>query len=284
MMLTRILTPVCLLLLSLPVFAATESADTLIRRKKLGEVPVPTETVIVGNDTVPIVIKERNYGRFDRGLFNYLFVPKGQWSFGLTASYSEFNADDVQMLSYLKDFDFGGKQYSIKPSISYFVRNNQALGVKLGYTRREGDLGRLAVDFDEDLSFDINGVSYSSSDYAIGVFYRNYVGLGTMKRFAVFNEVDLSFASGSSRFIRSYNNEPRDTRTTSAEVSLNFSPGVCVYIMDNVNFNVSFGVFGLKLRNERQTTDGIDRGTRFSSGANFKFNIFNINFGLGVNI
>jgi hypothetical protein len=64
--------------------------------------------------------------------------------------------------------------------------------------------------------------------------------------------------------------------------SLNFSPGVCVFIMDNVCFNVSFGVFGLNFKHERQTTNGIDEGSRFASGANFKFNIFNINFGIGV--
>jgi hypothetical protein len=45
---------------------------------------------------------------------------------------------------------------------------------------------------------------------------------------------------------------------------------------------VSFGVFGVKFRNEHQKTDGVDEGSRFTSGANFKFNIFNINFGLMV--
>ncbi len=266
-MIKRIIIPILLLSLALPAFASIESPDTLIRRKKPGEVNIPTETVIVGNDTVPIVIRQRNYGRFDRGLFNYLFIPKGQWAFGLSASYSEFNADDVQILSVLKDFDMGGKQYSIKPTVSYFFSNNQALGIKLTYTRKDGNLGHLAMDFDDDLSFDIRDVSYSSTDYAIGVFYRNYVGLGTMKRFAVFNE------------------DRKSTRlNSSAEVSLNFSPGLCVFIMDNVNFNVSFGVFGLKLRHERQTTDMVEHGSRFSSGANFRFNIFNINFGLGVNI
>lgn len=53
-------------------------------------------------------------------------------------------------------------------------------------------------------------------------------------------------------------------------------------MQDNVAFSVSFGVFGLKLRNEHQLTDGVDEGKRFTSGANFRFNIFNISFGLMV--
>ncbi len=84
------------------------------------------ERVIVGEDTVSIIIPQRNFGRYDRGLFNFLFIPKGQWAFGLTASYGEFSTDDVQILSFLKDFDFKGKLYSIKPSVSYFIGNEQS--------------------------------------------------------------------------------------------------------------------------------------------------------------
>ena len=82
----------------------------------------------------------------------------------------------------------------------------------------------------------------------------------------------------------SYNGQIRDTRTTITEASLNFSPGLCVFIQDNMSFNVSFGVFGLKMRNERQRTNDVEEGSRFTSGANFHFNIFNINFGIGVHI
>lgn len=246
--------------------------------------PEMDEKVIVGPDTVNLILKDRNFGRYDRGLFNYLFIPAKQWSFDLMASYGSFDADNVEVLQALENFDFGGKQYAIRPSVSYFFRHNQSVGIKFDYTRSEADLGRLAVNFGEDLSFDIHDISYYSSKYAIGVFYRNYVGLGRAKRFGVFNEACLSFASGSSRFKRPYNSEIRDTRTNLTEVALNFSPGVCVFIMDNLSFNVSFGVFGVHLRNEKQTTDGVDEGSRFSSGANFKFNLFNINFGIGVHI
>ena len=64
--------------------------------------PVLEEQVIVGGDTVSIILPQKNYGRFDRGLFNFLFIPKGQWSFGIQASYGEFNTEDFQILSILK--------------------------------------------------------------------------------------------------------------------------------------------------------------------------------------
>lgn len=240
------------------------------------------ETVIVGEDTVSIILPQKNYGRYDRGLFNYLFIPKGQWSFGLMASYGQFSTDDVQMLSVIKNLDFNIKAYSIQPSITYFFRNNQSIGMKFVYLRRYLDLPSLAVDFDEDINFNLKDISYYEQSYSTSVSYRNYVGLGRDRRFGVFNDVDLSFGSGSARFKRYYGGELRDTRTNSVTAALNFSPGVCVFIMDYVSFNVSFGVFGIKLHHEKQQTDGVEEGTRFTSGANFKFNIFNINFGMAV--
>lgn len=265
---------------SLTGFTAT--SQEIVRKNQVHHVEDPDDYVIVGNDTVSMIIPERNFGRYDRGLFNYLFIPKGHWAFGLTASYGELNTDDIQILSILKDVDFGGKLYSLNPTVSYFFRNNQSIGLKFSYTRGVADLSNLALDFDSDLSFSIHDVSYYTNSYAISTFYRNYVGLGKSKRFAVFNEVDLQFGSGSSRFKRIYNGEPRDTRTITTKAALNFSPGLCVFIQDVVSFNVSFGVFGVQLQREHQTTDGIDEGSRFTSGANFRFNIFNINFGMMV--
>lgn len=265
-----------------------ESADSLATDTVMsiadGQIDMD-DMVIVGNDTVSIIIPERfNFGRYNRGLFNYLFIPKGQWAFGLTASYGEFNAGDIQLLSVLKDFDFKGKMYSIKPSIAYFIRNNQSIGMKLGYTRGIADLGKLSVDFDEDINFSISDVSYYSQSYSASIFYRNYIGLSRMKRFGIFNEIDLSFGSGSSRFKRYYDSVLRDTKTTTTEARLSFSPGLTVFIMDYVSFNVSFGVFGIYFKNEKQRTNDVEEGSRFSSGANFKFNLFNINFGIGVHI
>ncbi len=242
------------------------------------------EMVIVGGDTISIILPQTNYGRYDRGLYNYLFIPRGQWAFGLTASYGEFSSDDVQVLSIIKDLDMGIKAYSIKPTISYAIRNNQTVGIKFNFTRMKGNLGSLSFDFSDDMNFNLADISYYSQVYSAGFFYRNYVGLGRMKRFGIFNEVDLSFGSGSSRFKRLYDGEMKDTRTNITEASLNFSPGLAIFIQDNVAFNVSFGVFGMKLKNEHQWTDGVEEGSRFSSGANFKFNIFNINFGMSIHI
>ncbi len=272
-----------ILMLLVAVAVTIPAGAQIIKRKNLVDINRDSiEHVIIDGDTVPVILPEKNYGRFDRGLFNYIFIPKGKWGFGITANYGELQTEDIQVLSILKNVDFNGKMYSIKPYVSYFVRSNQSVGLKFDYTRGIADLGSLAMDFDSDLNFNLRDISYYQQSFSVAAFHRAYVGLDSNGRFGIFNEVDLSFGSGSSSFKRLYNGEPKDTRTIITQGALNFSPGVCVFLQDFMSFNVSFGVFGLKWRKENQSTDGVDEGSRVTSGANFRFNIFNINFGLMV--
>lgn len=254
--------------------------------------PDPDDLVVIQGDTVPPIIKDRNLGRFDRGLFNYIFIPKGKWMIGITASYGEFGTEDFKILDLVENVDFNINAFSIKPSVSYFVRSNLSVGLRFGYTSAKADLGSMNVDFDDDLNFSIADALFRNEAYTAALTVRQYIGLSRRGRFGVFNEAELAFSSGNSDFRRMYDAHPRSTHTTYMDASLNFSPGLCVFVMDQVSFNVSFGVFGFHLRNERQETiietapdeEPIEpvRGNRFTSGANFRFNIFNINFGLAV--
>lgn len=242
------------------------------------------ETVIVGKDTVSIILPQKNYGRYDRGLYNFLFIPKGQWALGLTASYGEFGTEDIQLFSYLSNIDITLKGYSINPSVSYFIRHNQSIGLRFDYTHLYGAIDNLYFNYDDDIDFNLSGVSYKSRTYSTSFFYRNYLGLGRSRRFAIFNEVALKLGGGFSEFVRKSDGVPKNTHTDIFTSSLAFSPGLCVFIQEYVSFNVSFGVFGINYRHEKQNTDGVYEGVLNTSGANFKFNIFNINFGIGIHI
>ncbi len=260
-----------------------DSIDNKIISQLTPNADVLNEKVIVGNDTVNLIIPERNFGRYDRGLFNYLFIPKGQWSFGLDVSYGEFNSEDIEVLSFIGDFDFGGSMFSIDPYISYFFAHNQSIGMRLGYTRNKADLGNLTVDI-EDLDLSLKDIDYHTEEYSASVFYRHYIGLDRSRRWAVFNEVALEFASGNGYFERPYNGIPRVTETVTTEVRMDFSPGICYFVHDYVSFNLSFGVFGVHWKKWDQVTDHVEQGTRTSSGADFKFNLFNLRMGIAVHI
>ncbi len=242
------------------------------------------EKVVYHGDTISTVLKSRNLGRFDRGLLNYLYIPHGQWTFGITASYGEISTSDMEIFDLLNDIDLSGHIFSINPYVAYFVRDNLSVGLKFGYSSTKGNINSFKVDIDEDMNFNLHDIMYRNESYSAALTLRQYFGLTRRGRFGVFNEVDLAFASGNGDFVRPYNGVLRTTHTNTMQAQLNFSPGVSVFIMENVSFNISFGVFGFKLRNEKQTVDGEPMGNRFTSGANFRFNIFNINFGIAAHI
>lgn len=242
------------------------------------------EKVIFRGDTINMILKDRNLGRFDRGLFNYLFIPKGIWQVGLTASYGEFSTSDLQILDLISDIDFNGKLWSIRPYVQYFIKSNISVGLRLGFTHGIANIGSFNVDIDEDMSFDLHDIMYKSNSYSAAVTFSQYLGIARKGRFGVFNEVELALSGGNSDFNRPYNGEMRKTHTNTFQTALNFSPGVCVYVIDQLSFNVSLGVFGLNIKHEKQKVNDEDLGWRTTSGANFRFNIFNINFGIAVNI
>lgn len=244
------------------------------------------EYTVFRGDTIPMIMKDLNIGRqrYNRGLFNHLFIPKGMWNFGLSVSYGEFATTDLEMFGLLDDIDLNAHSFSIKPYLSYCIRNNLALGVRFNYTQTKGGIDSFKVDIDDDMNFNLRDILYDSETYSTAIFLNQYIGLTRRGRFGISNEVSLAFASGTSHFRRPFAGEPKETTTTYTDLRLTFSPGVCVFIMKNVSFNLSFGVLGFYLRNEKQKVNGEDLGNRLTSGANFKINIFNLAMGIGVHI
>lgn len=233
-------------------------------------------------DSIPLAIPTKRLGRFDRKLYNWLIYPKGLWHFGLSANYGELSTEDSEFLSLIQDVDLKGTIYSIKPSVSYFIRNNVCVGMRLAFTKGDMGINSFKVDIDEDMSFNLHDIKYSSDSYAAAVFIQQYFGLSRRSRFAVFNEAELSVGMGSNHFIRPFDGELKDTRTKTQSFNINYSPGVSIMVMKNAAFNLSFGVLGFHLKNEKQWENGEESGSRFTSGVQFRFNIFNINLGVAI--
>lgn len=233
-------------------------------------------------DSIPMALPTKRLGRFDRKLYNWLIYPKGLWHIGLTANYGELSTDDSEFLSLIQDVDLKGKIYSIKPSVSYFLRNNVCVGLRLAFTKGDMAINSFKVDIDEDMSFDLHDIKYTSDSYSAAVFIQQYFGLSRRSRFAVFNEAEVSVGTGNSHFIRPFDGELRDTRTKNQSFNINYSPGVSIMMMKNAAFNLSFGIFGFHLKDEKQWENGEEAGSRFTSGINFRFNLFNINFGVSI--
>lgn len=252
------------------------------------------DTIVV-HDTVyverpkkkPITVKSTNLikmkaiGRYDRGILNYRFVPKGKWIGGLTFSYVNWDSDDSSLLySIIGNVDASFTTKSVHPFVGYALRDNVVVGAKFGYSHIIGDLGNLDLNLGDDLSFNIGNMRYTEDMYSFGVFNRSYIGLDENGIFGLFNETALTYRRGTANFSEGEGDGLSQTETDVNEIHLGINPGVAVYITKNVCAEMSFGVAGFKYRWERQRDESGELGKRNSSGANFKINLFNINIGI----
>lgn len=240
------------------------------------EVPIEEDEFVPPAD----IIRTKAVGRYDRGIINYRFIPRKKWIGGLTISYLDFDTKDSRLLySLFKDMDSHARTLSIKPFMGYAYKDNVVIGAKFGYSHTIVQLDNLALNV-EDLDFSLKDIRYSEDGYTLALFHRSYVGLDAARRFGLFNEVTLSFNMASSRFTRDRDEAFKRTDTNIYELHLGVSPGIAVFIMDNVSAEMSFGVVGFKYRTETQKNNLGETGKRNSSGANFKINLFNINIGV----
>ena len=229
------------------------------------------------------LIKMKAIGRYDRGILNYRFVPKGKWIGGLTFSYVNLDSDNSSMLyAILGDMDATFTMKSIHPFVGYALRDNVVVGAKFGYSHIVGDLGNIDLNLGSDMSFSFGDMRYSEDLYSIGLFHRSYIGLDPSGMFGLFNETHVTYKRGHSNFTngKSDSADITNTETTINELRIGINPGVAVFITKNVSAEMSFGVAGFKYRSERQNNSLGEEGKRDTSGADFKINILNINIGL----
>ena len=216
-------------------------------------------------DAAGPVPKTINEMRRERGLTDThnLFVPKGQWVFGGTASYSTHTNDNYKFLV-VEGIDSKGYTFRISPLIAYAVRDNMALGGRFIYSRT---LLIVAKDY------------YAlRQTYSAAAIWRQYIPLGRNKRFALFNEMSLSAGGTQARFA---NDSPvKGTYETGYTLSLGISPGIVAFATNNMAVEVNVGVMGITYNHAKQVHNQVTVGNRNTSMMNFKVNIFSIGLGM----
>ncbi len=221
---------------------------------------------------------------FKRDLQQVSFVPKGQWITGVSVGYSQSNNDNYQFFVFEK---IKGDTYSFKvtPMALYSFKDNMAVGLKFGYERSNTELDEGQFILDSETTFNSDHVnSIRSNYYATGVF-RNYISLGNSRRFGLFNEVQLELGGGQAK-ISNFTGGNGENRHMEGTYERNFSmnigltPGVVMFLNNYSAIEVSVGVLGFGYTHTRAVTNQVQVAHRNSKHANFKINLFSIQFGM----
>ncbi len=223
-----------------------------------------------------------NQRREIRGLTskNNNFVPKGQWIFGGSVSYSTHTNEDYDFLV-VEDLNSEGYTVRVAPFVAYAIAPNMALGARFIYSRsllRVEGAGVSMGDAETGVNLSIEGYYVLRHSYEGAAIWRNYIPLGKSKRFAIFTDVQLSAGGIQGKYAEG---QPvRGTYETGYSLGLGVTPGLVAFATNNMAFEVSVGVMGINYSCVEQLHNQVAKGTRTSSSMNFKVNILTI--GLGV--
>lgn len=224
----------------------------------------------------------RTEQRQNRGLSNMKthIVPKGQWVFGGSLTYSTHTNSDYTFLI-IEDIDSKGYSVKVSPLVGYSLAPNSIIGIRGIYSRSYLNMDSASLSMGEGDSAINIGVDYYymlKHSYNVAAIWRQYIPLGYNKRIGLFAEFQLAAGGSQSKFAEG---QPiRGTYAKGFDISLGVNPGVVAFITNNMALELNIGVLGLGYSHTKQIHNQITTGQSSSSNMNFKVNILSI--GLGV--
>ncbi len=253
------------------VFSSGRTPEERERRRRTNKAPLPE----LSADSIRALKKQR-------GLTNTStpFVPQGQWIGGISASFSTHSNDNYKFIV-IEGINSQGHTVKVSPVVGYAFRNNMAIGARFTYSRTflSVDSGSILLG-DEDTGVDLKVDSYYSLEhtYEGALIWRQYIPFGRSKRFALFDEMQLSIGSSQAKFTEG--NPVRGTYETGKHFSLGISPGLVAFATNNMAVELNVGVVGFTYNKVHQVHNQVTVGNRSSGSINFRVNVFSI--GLGV--
>ncbi len=216
---------------------------------------------------------------FKRKIELTTFVPKGQWILGSSVSFSEHNEKNYQFLI-VDNINSDGYTFKVTPMLMYAFRDNLAGGVKANYKRSLIKLQKVTINVDEDNSFDLDDAYRLSHSFGGMAVLRNYISLGSSRRFGLYCDIQVEYAGGQSKLVTGNNESVTGTYATNKDFNIGVAPGMVAFINNYTAVEVSVGVLGFNFSKTRQVTDQVYIGERSLNTANFRINIFSIGLGL----
>ena len=219
--------------------------------------------------------------RFDRGIEvnSTVFVPKGQGIVGGNISYSTHDNENYKFLV-IENINSTGYNFKVSPMFAYAIKDNMALGLRGGYNRQLLKVNNADLNLGEDMNLGVSDY-YSLKHTSTGsLVYRNYITLGKSKRFALFNEMQLTYGYGQAKLVDSSGAAVTGTYETTHDIAIGCSPGLVAFINNSTAVEVNVGVLGFNYSQTKQVTDQVYVGYRKASQMNFKINIFSIALGI----
>lgn len=220
---------------------------------------------------------------FKRGLEQISFLPKGQWIGGVSVSYSQSDFENYQFLI-VENLNGDTYTFKVSPMVMFCFKDNLAAGGRLSYSRSRTRLDGASLVLGADTSYDVDNLYSISHNYHGTAMFRNYISLGKSMRFGFFNEVDLSLGGGQSKLVNGTGDELTGTYERNFNLNIGLTPGIIMFLSNYSAIEVSIGVLGFNYTHTHSISDQIYQAERNRKSANFRINLFSVQFGVAFYI
>lgn len=216
---------------------------------------------------------------FEQEMESVVFVPKGQWVTGVSVSYSQSNQNNYQFLIFE---GISGDTYSfnVSPMVCYIFKDDMGAGGKFAYTRSLTKLENADIVLDSETDANISNLYRLAHNYYVTGIMRNYFSIGKSKRFGFFSELQLQLGGGQSKLMTGKGMDISGNYERNFQFKVGVAPGLALFLNNYSAVEVQVGVLGFSLTDTKTITDRIYVSNRKSKSANFKINLFSINFGV----
>lgn len=215
---------------------------------------------------------------FSRDITQVTFIPKGQWITGVSVSYAQTRTDNYTFFV-LENLNSNTYSFKVSPMLLYSFKDNLAVGGRFAYQRSRTKLDTGHFNLGEDTTYDIENLYRIAHNFYVAGAFRNYLSLGQSLRFGFFNEVQVQLGGGQSKLINGRGDDLTGTYETNFNLSVGLQPGMVVFLNNYSAIEVNVGVLGFEYTHTVAKTDQIYESSRNSKFANFRINLFSIQFG-----
>ncbi len=191
---------------------------------------------------------------------------------GILMSYTGTQKDNVastfENVIYSKD-----NSTSVKIGGGYFILNNFAVGIGLsiGFDNTEKEINN---------TIGTNTVSkLNSNTFGFTPFVRNYLSLGSKKRFYLFNQTGIIFSKSKGDETSTTGNNTIESTISKNALGISISPGVLIFVDDGFAFEVNIPIGGVNYSKETKSSTNLPDAVIKQSNVDLNINILRMNLG-----
>ncbi|MBQ9463171.1 MAG: hypothetical protein IJU68_05880 [Bacteroidales bacterium] len=223
--------------------------------------------------------------KFTRGFEgkNKIFIPKNSFGGGLSASWRKFSLGEDEgytvVSKYVGDLKGSYSSVGVAPSFEYFFADNLSAVARFDYSLLGVNLDNASVKISDDLGLSISGQYFKRQSYALAAGVRYYVPFMGSKIFGWFVEGTINGGFVQSMLYEYIEGLKQGTYDANWKLALRVDPGICFFVQENFDFEVSVGLLDLTWNNTRQNENQIKNSSGSSLGTGFNIDLLSIRFG-----